>query len=298
MGIAWDGQDVDSPAPDKKPVDYIYKLVDLQALNPPISFLTAQPNFVIFQHPEAKEIPWTLQSADTLTTTFFLAPSSYMFAVRAIDIAGAVQPTVGYTRAGGEPGNALKFQAQQGGGNPDMCITEPSLGTECDLRGAGSIEWEVPVNAPLRFNWSADVSAYGGTIEGFNWGVNIPDVEKDGPGSGWTGWSKGTANLTPIVFKNPGINVVYIKARDTGDWTFRPEDTSAIGAAGFSVATESLLTLVQYAQTMRDKAIEALNELVQLPGSRNKLINQWRPFVQADLKAVGKDVERFQKATF
>jgi hypothetical protein len=93
-------------------------------------------------------------------------------------------------------------------------------------------------------------------------------------------------------------SALNLESDDTGNWSFERQDEGAIGAAGFSVATESLLSLVQYVQSVRDKAIEAINELVQLPGSRKKLINQWRPFVRADLKGVRKDVELFGKVAF
>ena len=93
-------------------------------------------------------------------------------------------------------------------------------------------------------------------------------------------------------------NLGNLESEDTGVWSFTYQDQSAIAAAGFSIATESLLSLVRYAQSVRDKAIEALNELVQLPGSRQKLIEQWRPFVLADVRGVRKDVERFHKVAF
>lgn len=85
---------------------------------------------------------------------------------------------------------------------------------------------------------------------------------------------------------------------DTGEWTFTAPAEVSISAAGFSVATESLLSIVHYVQKVRDKAIEALNELVQLPGSRSKLIENWKPFVVADLSAVSHDIDRFRLVQF
>lgn len=82
------------------------------------------------------------------------------------------------------------------------------------------------------------------------------------------------------------------------DWVAGASASRSIEAAGFSVVTESLLSIVEYAQTVRDRAIEALNELVQIPGAREKLICQWKDFVKLDLMALKGDVERFQKVSF
>ena len=83
-----------------------------------------------------------------------------------------------------------------------------------------------------------------------------------------------------------------------GEWSFTPADDGHISAAGFSVATESLLSIVHYVRKVRDKAIEALNELVQLPGARSKLLENWKPFVVADLSAVSHDIDRFKLVQF
>jgi hypothetical protein len=93
-------------------------------------------------------------------------------------------------------------------------------------------------------------------------------------------------------------DIENLDSADIGTWSFVADQEASISVAGFSVASESLLSIVQYARSVRDKAIEALNELVQLPGSRHKLINQWRPFVLADIRGVRKDVARFGTVAF
>lgn len=89
-------------------------------------------------------------------------------------------------------------------------------------------------------------------------------------------------------------DVVSLAKDDSGEWSFEVAE-STIPAAGFSVVTESLMSIVGFVRTTRDKAMESLNELIQLPGSRKKLVNQWRLFVQADLRGVGKDAEGFAR---
>ncbi|MFA7480310.1 MAG: hypothetical protein WC314_07375 [Vulcanimicrobiota bacterium] len=85
---------------------------------------------------------------------------------------------------------------------------------------------------------------------------------------------------------------------DSREWSFEPQPTGSITAAGFSLATESLGTLAEYARSMRDRALEALNEMVQFPGTRKKLLDNWRVFLGADFEAVQRDVEGFREARF
>ena len=209
----WDGVDPDSPEAKKKPAGYLYKLVDLSERVPPVNILNVpNPGFIVFK--STPDIPWTYQSAETTETSFFLkAGDSYLFVVRAVDVAGAEEPFVDYLRDG-EPGNAVLLQSLGQAGTPELCVTEPSLGTGC-YRGNGIVEYEVPAGKRLHFTWQASAESYGGVIEGYNWGINIPDIEKEGPNSGWRDWSTLTHNLDEIVFKKAGINVVYVRSRDT-----------------------------------------------------------------------------------
>ncbi|NNF06643.1 MAG: hypothetical protein HKN21_07770, partial [Candidatus Eisenbacteria bacterium] len=215
--ISWDGLDPDSPEPRKKPSDYLFKLVRLDTLNPPIPILTASPDFVMWK--ASAHIPWTFQSAETTNTSYFLdTPGNYMFSVRAVDVAGAEEPFVEFVRADGDPGNTFKMSALQAGGQPELRVTEPSLGTIA-ATGAGVVEYEVATGQRLFFEWIANAESYGGVVEGYNWGINIPDLDRDGPNSGWRGWSTLTGNLDPIVFNTPGTNVVNVRVRDTGGVT-------------------------------------------------------------------------------
>jgi hypothetical protein len=205
--IHWNGLDADSPDPRKKPVGYVHRLLNLDSLRPPPSLLHVQAS-VLF-NPAGRESVWTYQSADTLSHTFYLnTKDRYLFGVRAVDVAGAVEPFLDYGR------NAFKFQSFAGGGNPRLIVSEPSLGT-FEYRGSGTTyEVEVPMGAQLRFSWSASAEDYGGTIEGYSYGVDIPDLDREGPTSGWSGWGMFYANFQPIVFRTPGVHVVYVRARD------------------------------------------------------------------------------------
>ncbi len=205
--VAWDGVDPDSPEPKKKPVGYIYRLLDLASLPNSPSILHVQP-WVLFGKAGLDSV-WTYQSADTLQKTFFLNTGSrYVFGVRAVDVAGAVEPFLDYGR------NAFRFQSLNGSGTPTLTVSEPSLGS-FNFNGSGTlVNKEVPVGAKLRFRWTATAEAYGGLIDGYSWGVDVPDLDREGPNSGWSGWGLLAGNFTPIAFDQPGVHVFYVRARD------------------------------------------------------------------------------------
>jgi len=213
--LQWSGEDLDSPDASRLPVGYFWKLVKLNDLDPPINILQTQsPHFIMYQ--ASDHLPWTYISAETTSIGFNLdPPASYMFAVRAVDVAGAVEPFLDKLRAGGEAGNVIAFVSLPQGGFPELTITEPSLGT-FNCRGQGGETIQVPVGLPLRFRWTASAEAYGGEIEAFNWGVDIKDISRDGPNSGWRGWTKIDHNLEPVSFRTAGTHTIYIKVRDKG----------------------------------------------------------------------------------
>ncbi len=204
--VTWDGIDPDSPDPAKKPIGYVYRLLDLHSLKPPVDINRAQPGHLY--RTDGIDSVWTYQSADTLQHTFLLKlPGSYIFGVRAVDAAGAVEPFMELGR------NSFKFQSIAYSGSPQLALTEPSLGT-FSYRGSGStFDVEVPLGAVLRFSWTATAEEYGGTIEGYSWGVDVPDLDREGPDSGWSGWGQITST-PPISFSLPGLHVIYVRARD------------------------------------------------------------------------------------
>ncbi len=205
--VAWDGVDPDSPDPKKKPTGYIYRMLNLSTLHPFVSILHATPD-VLFRQDGVDSV-WTYQKADTLQKTFFLSTGdNYVFGIRAVDIAGGVEPIMEFGR------NSFKFQSQAQAGSPKLTITEPSLGSFNFSGFATPAPADVPVGAQLRFKWTASAEGYGGTIDGYSWGVDIPDLDREGPGSGWSGWGSITNNFTPIVYTGPGVHVLYVRARD------------------------------------------------------------------------------------
>jgi hypothetical protein len=204
--VNWDGLDVDSPEANRKPSGYVYKLLRLDTLEPqvPIHLLTS-PNILYTKG----DLNWTYQDAETTSKTLRLGvPGEYVFGVRAVDIAGAEEPVLAFGR------NAFKFTAFSNGGRPTLTIREQAVGS-FSFRGTGlPRQVQVPTGRQLRFFWSATAEAYGGTIEAYSWGLDIPDLGVEGPGSGWSGWGLTLGNFDPIVFNNPGIHVLYVRVRD------------------------------------------------------------------------------------
>jgi hypothetical protein len=201
----WKGTDPDAPGFDKSPQGFLYNLVRLDRLEPPIPALYAAPDLLNrFGH-------WTYQSRDTLKTLLELGvPGEYIFGIRAVDIAGAVEPVLQLGR------NVIKFQALARGGRPTLLVREPNFGTAY-FRGIGEPqEFQVPANRTLKFTWSGIPDSTVGPILGFSWGLDLADLSAEGSESGWSGWSTLQAPPFPITFRAPGIHVLYVRVKDVG----------------------------------------------------------------------------------
>ena len=199
--IGWDGIDPDSPDANKKPVGYLYRMLRLDTLDPPVPLIFATEERLY----DRGDRIWKYQRADTLRRTFQLAAGAqYIFGVRAVDLAGAEEPFLEFGR------NVFKFQSFADGGRPTLQICEPAFGC-FDFRGIGKPEEvEVPTGKILRFTWSASAEAYGGEIDGYSWGYDIPDLERP---EGWSTWGDITIS-DPRSFRNPGVHVFYARTRD------------------------------------------------------------------------------------
>ena len=123
--------------------------------------------------------------------------------MRAIDESGAIEPFLDRTR-GADAGNVLVFSSISSGGSPVLTVSEASLGTFSG-RGGGTFEFEIAVNQPLYFNWTAQARDYGGTITGFNYGSNIPNLDNEGPGSDGLGGLNSPAMWSPLFSKLLGF---------------------------------------------------------------------------------------------
>ena len=199
----WEGIDVDAPGPIKNPVGFFYNLVRLDRLNPPISVLYVAPELL------NRFGQWTYVPGESLSTIIELAvPGEYIFGVRAVDLVGAVEPILQLGR------NVVKFQTSPRGAKPTLCIQEENIEPACFRGTGGPQEVEVPAHRKLHFTWSAVPDSVAGPIAAFSWGLDIPDIQVEGPGSGWSPWGPIQGAEPAIVFSTPGIHVLYVRVRD------------------------------------------------------------------------------------
>jgi hypothetical protein len=201
--VTWDGVDADSPDPSKKPKGFIYKLLRLDTLEPPVYVINASPSLLYSRGGD-----WIYQSADSMTLTLHLAVlGQYLFGVRAVDVAGAIEPKLELGR------NAFRFQALPNSSKPFLVIREPSIGSVTFYGKGAPKEVEVPAKRDLSFTWSAASEDYGEVRE-FSWGLDIPDLSVEGPGSGWSAWGPIYKPPNTIKFTHAGTHVLYVRARD------------------------------------------------------------------------------------
>jgi hypothetical protein len=206
LSLRWSGLDSDSETADKKPAGYLYKLLRLDTLDPKIPITAVNSPNILYQ----KGGEWTRIDGDTTSLTLQLVPQgAYVFGLRAVDEAGGIEPNLQFSR------NAFKLISLSSGGKPTLTIFEPSVGS-FTFRGTGGVcaDVEVATGARLRFTWSATAQEYGGQIDAYSWGLDIPDLDLEGPQSGWSLWGPTTGNLVPIVFTRPGVHVLYVRVRD------------------------------------------------------------------------------------
>lgn len=208
--VVWEGEDLDSRDPKQLPVAYKWRLFNLTKAGLPngcpdeatcASILDSTP-----YTPDSTSF-WSAPTTETeIRFTNLQAGSFWLFGVRAIDEAGAIEPNLVLWR------NVTYFRTMTGYGFPTLTICE---GASCHEYPSDGPVWEreAPVGKQLVFTWSGDASAYGGTITGYTYGVDIEDLNDP---SQWEGWSS-EVRSAKIVFNSPGVHYFYVKVRDYAD---------------------------------------------------------------------------------
>jgi hypothetical protein len=196
----WTGHDPDG-AGTQIPTGYYYKLLRLDTLVPPVGITVLPSPYILYQKGGA----WSYAPGESTGLNFqFQPPGSYIFGVRAVDEAGAVEPFLAFGR------NAFKFICLTSGGTPTLRLYT-AAGT-FTFRGTGgtAANIELPTSTDLAVTANCSAEEYGGACNGFRWGVDIPDLD------GTAGWSAWTTQLSfpPIGFSTPGVHVLYVETRD------------------------------------------------------------------------------------
>lgn len=206
LNVEWSGEDPDNPDPKRRPTYYEWKLIKVRGV-----LGITDANFVVNEDP-GPNFPWNRVGADTTKWQVPLdPPNAYVFAVRAIDEAGGKESKFFFGQ------NAILMQSSNAlfVGRPTLVVNERTLGQNTFPGDGTLVDYEVPQGKCLRFTFSGDAQSYGGTVQAYNWGVDVSDVDAEGPASGFRGWSLINFTYEPICFNTPGVHTVTIKCRDT-----------------------------------------------------------------------------------
>ncbi len=97
----------------------------------------------------------------------------YVFAIRAMDEAGAITPVLDENR------NVRRIVAQARTTGPTLTVTNQYIGSTSGWNSCipQTTILDLPAGVPLRFSWTADASQYGGVVSGYRYGWDISDLD-------------------------------------------------------------------------------------------------------------------------
>jgi len=200
----WTAEDPDGTAP---PSRFLYRLIHV-----PIGDLSTADKSVFFQ---GLDSDWTLTTDRKFQSLGMDAPGGYLFAVRAVDQAGAVEPFVDWGR------NAVRIAASTASlyASPLLTVTETYLGSTTfpldfvKFSDQTETEGTILAGTPLHFSWQGSAERYSGEIWGYSWGVDIVDPQDD---SAWSPWGLNVTHPPgDLVFGEPGYHRFSVKVQDT-----------------------------------------------------------------------------------
>ncbi len=141
----------------------------------------------------------------------------YLFAVQAMDEAGAVTPV--FDSDTGGKNNVAKVQVSDFVG-ATLTVTERVLGTYNFVGGSRPVVLDMAAGQTIQFRWLGDASGYGGTITGYRYGWNIRNPQND---QEWDqNWSLTVRQSAPRTF-NAGIQRFFLECRDNAETVTRAE---------------------------------------------------------------------------
>lgn len=135
----------------------------------------------------------------------------YLFAVQAMDDAGAVTPVFDWTTPGKNNSTTVFVAGDVG---PVLNVRDPFLGQFSFTGGSRPVQLDVAAGELIRWCWNADASGYGGRMSGYRFGW---DLANPGDDSSWDqGWSESATCSGPRVF-NSGSHTFFLEARDNAE---------------------------------------------------------------------------------
>lgn len=155
--VFWEGEDLDATGPEKIPEFYEYKLVEYVFGDDPLQALLENENVLLDTLDVPDRTAWIRVTSDvtSLPVSDLRVPALYVFGVRAIDEADAVEPKL-------ELGaNAFTFETTDEPCSPFVTIMERGLGSHTFPVDGPVWSVEAPSNTPIRFAWIGDGSFCG-----------------------------------------------------------------------------------------------------------------------------------------
>jgi hypothetical protein len=131
----------------------------------------------------------------------------YIFAVQAMDEAGAITPV--FDTAAGGKNNAVLMRISQPAG-PSLLVEDRYLGAYSFVGKVPPVPLDVATGQPIRFRWSGNAAQYGGQIAGYRYGWNLRDPSND---ADWGSWSL-TGVEAPTHTIAFGEHRFYLQAQD------------------------------------------------------------------------------------
>ena len=132
----------------------------------------------------------------------------YLFAVQAMDEAGAVTPVFDATTP--DRNNVVRVAVFDGFG-ATLIVDDPFLGQYHFAGASAPRVLAIAAGQPVRFHWRGDASAYGGSIVAYRYGWNLSNLDDD---QQWDQNWCATCTTAPQKFFIAGRQRFYLETRD------------------------------------------------------------------------------------
>jgi hypothetical protein len=210
--VSWEGTDIDGT---EAPVGYSYRIVPVDNV---LSMTAAEIESTLYD-PNSPGDPWSAFEPRTSVMLRDLEiPRDYVFGVRALDQAGAIEPRLRISDLPG-PTNVLRIAASESGGLPTFFVSSSVKTVRYPTADERAMTFQIPANSNITFTWEASAQEYGGSIAGYSFGLDLLDPEAENPED--PGWEPESATLTRVVLRfdlpegaNTEEHILYVRARD------------------------------------------------------------------------------------
>ena len=219
----WDGEDPVGDGDVITPVASRWVMIDSQidSNKQPISF----PDSLYVLPERFTWSPWARWDAEDLTGRRTIRKNLqeartlengsvigyYVFAVQAMDEAGAITPV--FDKVTNRKNNAVSVKVS-GAVGPLLTVTEQFLGITTWLGGFAAVSVQIAAGQPLNFCWTGDATRYGGEIQDYRYGWDIRNPENDDE---WDqNWCSSCTCASPRAFSS-GTHTLFIQVRDNAE---------------------------------------------------------------------------------